>query len=111
MQPLAIESLSVRDFRNLAAVDLELGARFNVLSGDNGQGKTNLLEAVYVLATSRSFRTSRLPELVTMGTETASVRGRIREAGEDRDQVVGLRRGLRATRIDGRRPPTLAAYA
>jgi DNA replication and repair protein RecF len=111
MRSLAVASLSLRDFRNLKKVDLALGPRFNVLFGDNGQGKTNLLEAVYVLATSRSFRTSKLPELVAMGAETASVRGRIREAEEEREQVVGLRRGMRAARIDGRRPPTLAAYA
>ncbi len=111
MRSLAVASLSIRDFRNLAKVDLELGPRFNVLSGDNGQGKTNLLEAVYVLATSRSFRTARLEELVAAGTETASVRGLVREAGEDREQSVGMRRGLRATRIDGKRPPSLSAYA
>jgi DNA replication and repair protein RecF len=111
MRPLAIESLSVRAFRNLASVELELGARFNVLSGDNAQGKTNLLEAVYVLATSRSFRTSKLVELVTAGSETASVRARVREGDEEREQTIGLRPGMRAARIDGKRPRTLAAYA
>jgi DNA replication and repair protein RecF len=111
MRSLAIASLSVREFRNLARVDLELGPGFNVLSGENGQGKTNLLEAVYVLATSRSFRTTRIDELVTVGAETASLRGRVSDAGEEREQTVGMRRGLRATRIDGKRPPSLAAYA
>ena len=111
MRSLAIGSLSIRDFRNLARVDVDLGPRFNVVFGDNGQGKTNLLEAVYVLATSRSFRTSRLDELVAAGAETASVRGRVIETGEEREQSVGMRRGLRATRIDGKRPPSLAAYA
>jgi DNA replication and repair protein RecF len=111
MVPLAIESLSVRAFRNLSSVDLELGQRFNVLSGDNGQGKTNLLEAVYVLATSRSFRTSKLAELVESGCETASVRARMREGTMEREQSVGIRTGMRAVRIDGKRPPTLAEYA
>jgi DNA replication and repair protein RecF len=111
MRPLAIASLGVRGFRNLAAVDVELGPRFNVLSGDNGQGKTNLLEAVYVLATSQSFRTSKPKELVGWESETASVRGVVREAEDAREQSVGLRAGLRAVRIDGKRPPTLASYA
>jgi DNA replication and repair protein RecF len=111
MRSLAIASLSIRDFRNLAKVDLDLGPRFNVVFGDNGQGKTNLLEAVYVLATSRSFRTARLEELVATGAETASIRAHVVETGEDREQSVGMRRGLRATRIDGKRPPSLAAYA
>jgi DNA replication and repair protein RecF len=111
MQPLAIESLSVRSFRNLSSVDLEPGPRFNVVSGDNGQGKTNLLEAVYVLATSRSFRTSKLVELVESGGETASIRARLREGTGEREQSVGLRAGLRAVRVDGKRPSTLATYA
>jgi DNA replication and repair protein RecF len=111
MRSLAVASLSIRDFRNLARVDLELDPRFNVVAGANGQGKTNLLEAVYVLATSRSFRTSRLDELVATGAETASIRGIMREADEEREQSVGMRRGLRATRIDGKRPPSLASYA
>jgi DNA replication and repair protein RecF len=111
MLSLAIESLSVRSFRNLTRVDLELGPRFNVVSGDNGQGKTNLLEAVYVMATSRSFRTSRLGDLVESGSETASIRARLREGTTEREQSVGVRAGVRAVRIDGKRPPTLAAYA
>src|ERR1700722_10791069 len=111
MLPLAVEALSVRAFRNLSSVDVELGPRFNVLSGDNGQGKTNLLEAVYLLATSRSFRTAKLGELVESGGETASIRARVREGAEEREQSVGVRAGLRAVRIDGKRPPGLAAYA
>jgi DNA replication and repair protein RecF len=111
MRSLAVASLSIRDFRNLAKVDLDLGPGFNVLAGDNGQGKTNLLEAIYVLATSRSFRTSRIDELVRAGADTASLRARVVDDGEVHEQSVGMRRGLRAARIDGKRPPSLAAYA
>jgi len=111
MRSLAVQSLSIRGFRNLERVDVEPGPHFNVVYGDNGQGKTNLLEAVYVLATSRSFRTARLPELVIAGGETASLRAVVVEEHEAREQTIGLRRGLRAVRIDGKRPPTLAEYA
>ncbi len=111
MRSLAIASLSIRGFRNLAHVDVELGAGFNVVFGDNGQGKTNFLEAVYVVATSRSFRTARMDELISSGGDTASLRARVSEGGDEREQSVGLRKGLRATRIDGKRPPSLAAYA
>lgn len=104
-------SLSVRGFRNLASVDLALGPQLNVLSGENGQGKTNFVEAAYVLATSKSFRTPKLGELVMVGETTASVRGEVSEDGERREQSVGLRAGQRAARIDGKRPATLADYA
>ena len=52
---------------------LEPRERFNVFIGDNGQGKTNLLEAIFVVATLRSFRTSKLADLVAF---VASPRGR-----------------------------------
>jgi len=108
---LAIESLSIRSFRNLASVDVDLAGSLNVLSGENGQGKTNLLEAVYALATSRSFRTGKLTDVLRSADVVASVRGRVREGNEYREQSIGIRRGLRAVRVDGKRPATLAAYA
>jgi DNA replication and repair protein RecF len=108
---LAIESVQIRGFRNLTAVDIELGPRLNVLSGENGQGKTNLLEALYVLATTKSFRTPKLGELVGVGAEVASVRAAVREQDEKREQSVGLRAGGRVVRMDGKRPTTLAGYA
>ena len=48
--------LRLRDFRNYARCDVDFGPGFHVLLGDNGQGKTNVLEAIYLLATLRSFR-------------------------------------------------------
>ncbi len=111
MRPLRIEALSVRSFRNLEAVDLAPSARFNVVSGDNGQGKTNLLESIYVLATSKSFRASKPGDVVRHDSEIASVRARVCEEDQSREQSVGLKAGARLTRIDGKRPQSLAAYA
>src|SRR6266852_4879954 len=48
--------LRLRDFRNYARLDAEFSPGFHLLLGDNAQGKTNLLEAIYLLATLRSFR-------------------------------------------------------
>jgi DNA replication and repair protein RecF len=111
VRSLAIESVQVRSFRNLSAVDVELGARFNVVAGANGQGKTNLLEAIYVLGTSKSFRSSKMTDVVSFDGELASVRARVVEDGETRTQSVGIKAGSRLVRIDDKRPPTLAAYA
>lgn len=111
MRPLTIESVQVRGFRNIVRADAEFGARFNVVAGENGQGKTNFLEALYVAATSKSFRTSKLNELVGFGAELASVRASVREDDDVRVQSVGLKSGARLVRIDDKRPPSLAAYA
>src|ERR1700691_6033786 len=48
--------LRFRDFRNYARVDAYFAAGFHLLLGDNAQGKTNILEAIYLIATLRSFR-------------------------------------------------------
>jgi DNA replication and repair protein RecF len=111
VRPLHVEHLQIRAFRNLASIDLEPGERFNVVSGDNGQGKTNLLEALYVAATSKSFRTSKLGDLVGFGADLASLRLTLRDDGDSRVQSVGLKTGARLVRIDDKRPPSLAAYA
>lgn len=112
----AIRALEVRGFRNLEAQTIELGARFNVLAGENGQGKTNLLEAIYLVATSRSFRTSTIADCVAHGAEASRVRASIHDErlGPDappRIQSVSIVAGRRAVTVDGKRPRTLAAYA
>jgi DNA replication and repair protein RecF len=72
-----VHAVTTEGFRNLGAITLVANRRFNVLHGDNGQGKTNLLEAVYVLATLRSFRTNRLEELVRFGDTQSLLRARV----------------------------------
>lgn len=61
---MQLETLSVQGLRNLAATRLTFGARLNALHGDNGSGKTSLLEALYLLSCARSFRTSRLQHVL-----------------------------------------------
>jgi DNA replication and repair protein RecF len=70
-----IGCLGLRDFRNYQALSYRPAGRLNVLSGRNAQGKTNLLEAIGVLLTGRSFRTSRLAELPAWGAEAAVLNG------------------------------------
>jgi len=115
---LLLLHLAVRDFRNLARVDLTPSPRFNVVSGANGQGKTSLLEAIYFVATSRSFRTHRPAELLRHGAPAASVRARFIEAEDGsglpplaREQMAAIEGSRCSVRIDGARPPTLSAFA
>jgi DNA replication and repair protein RecF len=62
-------TLSLRDFRSYEAADVRLGPRLTVVSGRNGAGKTNLLEAVYFACTGRSCRTANEREVVRFGAE------------------------------------------
>jgi len=77
----------------------------NLLVGGNGQGKTNLLEAVYFLSLLRSFRTSRIAELCEWGRSSFFVGGRMGSSGGAAG-TVGLAVGVgkvRRMRVDGRR--------
>ncbi len=67
MRAMVLESLKLRHFRNYASAQLGLFPGKNVLSGDNGQGKTNILEAVYLCGTGTSYRTSRDTDLIRWG--------------------------------------------
>jgi len=72
---VALQSLLIENFRNIRALDWRLAPGLNILEGENAQGKTNLLEALYVLANGRSFRTSEATSLIQFGCESARLRG------------------------------------
>jgi DNA replication and repair protein RecF len=114
-KPFTLERLAIRQLRNLEHVELEPAARMNVISGSNGHGKTSVLEAIYVLCTTHSFRTARMGEVVRHGEKVASVRGTVHEHWDAgpiaREQSVGLDGGRRRARINGTAPPTLTVYA
>jgi len=61
---MLIQSLKVRHFRNLSSIETSFTPGLNLIVGQNAQGKTNLLEAIYLLVTGRSFRTTNEVELV-----------------------------------------------
>jgi DNA replication and repair protein RecF len=64
-------TLSIRDFRCYETAEVELGAGLTVISGRNGAGKTNLLEALYFACTGRSCRTANERECVRFGAGPA----------------------------------------
>ncbi|MEO6990715.1 MAG: DNA replication/repair protein RecF [Candidatus Baltobacteraceae bacterium] len=75
-------SVGLHDVRNYASLEFVPSAGLNVLRGANAQGKTNLLEAIAMLGTGKSFRTPREREVVRSGAESATIRGEaLRRAG------------------------------
>ncbi len=108
---IVVERLRVRSFRNLRSIELMPAARLNVIAGDNGQGKTSLIEALYVVATSRSFRTGRLAEVISQGQETSSVQLRVAHDGRTSEQSARITARGRSWLLDGKRPLRLVDYA
>jgi DNA replication and repair protein RecF len=70
---LRLQRLTLRDFRNLPEAQIEFASGFTVLWGHNGAGKTNVLEAIYLVSTLRSFRSSDLGPLVRHDSDAAFV--------------------------------------
>jgi DNA replication and repair protein RecF len=96
--------------RNLQPLQLEPSERFNVFSGDNGQGKTNLLEAIFVVAALRSFRASKLSDVIAFGAERAKLGARVRKDDLVRVYEVEVAPGARKVALDGKAVRPLARY-
>lgn len=69
-----VESIELKNYRNYDSANVSFSPGVNILCGDNAQGKTNLLEAIYVSGTSRSHRGSRDKELIRFGEEEGHIR-------------------------------------
>lgn len=84
-----VKTLKVRDFRNWENSEIELSDGINVLSGSNAQGKTNLLEALYMTCVGRSMRTPRDKELIRWGKDRAYVSASVcKRYGEESVEIV-----------------------
>lgn len=85
---MELSSILLRNFRNYRELDLQFSPGKNILLGQNGQGKTNLLEAIYYLSHSRSNRTGSDRELMLKGTSFTTISAQVQSAGfEGRTQL------------------------
>ncbi|NWO14904.1 DNA replication/repair protein RecF [Virgibacillus sp.] len=72
-----IQQLQLKNYRNYECLDMTFDHAINVIIGENAQGKTNLMEAIYLLAFTKSHRTPREKELVKWEEEYAKIEGRV----------------------------------
>lgn len=106
---MRLARLEADRLRNLRGVEVELPAGLSVLIGRNGQGKSSLLEAIYLLATGRSFRTRRQEELVCKDGGPLRVAGRVEGPHGLTKLTVVMADGERSLLVDGE-PHELDAY-
>lgn len=78
-----IQSLELSNFRNYESLKTEFSEGTNILYGDNAQGKTNILEALYMLSICKSYRGQRDRDLIRFGQEEAHIRSVIMKGGID----------------------------
>jgi len=78
---MIIESIELQNYRNIEKLKLPLGEKNNILYGDNAQGKTNLLEAIFFGSTGKSFRFCKDKELIHFGAEEAHLKMILKKKG------------------------------
>ena len=102
---MLLESIEVHNFRNLSG-KIFWGPGLNIIYGNNGQGKTNWLEAIHTLARTKSFRTQHLQESIRFNSELATIKGRVAYGGDiHRDLQIALHGNTKSFSINGKREP------
>jgi DNA replication and repair protein RecF len=74
-----IEQLQLKNYRNYDTLEAQFENKVNVILGENAQGKTNVMESIYVLSMAKSHRTSNDKELITWDKEYAKIEGRVKK--------------------------------
>src|ERR1041385_6683341 len=102
---MLLAEIEVTNFRNLTG-KLVFGPHLNLIYGNNGQGKTSWLEAIHVLARTKSFRTTRLHETIRFGETSASVSGRVIAGSNlERDLEVAIKENSKSILVNSKREP------
>lgn len=107
---MLIEQLTVRQFRNLAGTEIRWGEGFNVIWGDNAQGKTNLLEAVYLLGHLKSFRGSRSADLIRTGCDAGRLCATVTSGGVGHQMELTFEAQGQTARLDGKNVQRLSRF-
>lgn len=97
---MKLKKLVFSSFRNLEKTELSPGERFNVFHGNNGQGKTNILEAIYVLGTMKSFRHAKNRDLIRWEEPFSLLKGIIEKDGVNREVTLLIEKEGKKARVD-----------
>ena len=76
---MRIDRLELENFRNYGCQAVDFDARCNVIFGENAQGKTNILEAIYICSTTKSHRGGKDKEVIKFGCDDAHIKIYIKE--------------------------------
>lgn len=101
---MIIKRLELADYRNYEFLDLRFDKGTNILYGDNAQGKTNILESIYVAATTKSHKGSKDKEIINFNKEEAHIRAYLEKDNIETKVDMHLRKsGSKGIAIDGKK--------
>ena len=107
---MRLNKIYIKSFRNLEQTELSLGKRFNIFYGNNAQGKTNLLECIYLLATMKSFRMARNSELIAWNSEYSLIKGWVEKDNVSREISLLLEKLGKKAKLDQKIVTRLADF-
>ena len=99
-----IESLELKNYRNYQNLQLDFDKGTNIFYGDNAQGKTNILESVYLCGTTKSHRGSKDKEIIRFGEEESHIRMMIRKDELSCTYVKIRQKALQSTDCRSKKP-------
>ena len=99
---MLLEQLSLHDFRNIEAAQIQPHPCFNIFSGANAQGKTNLLESLSILGSLKSFRSGRNDELIRHGQNCCGIKGKTSRNRVAHEMLVNISRDGKQALLDGK---------
>ena len=99
---MIVKALQLKDFRNYESLDIEFSENTNILYGNNAQGKTNVLESVFLMATTKSHRGAKEKEMIRHGADESHIRILMNKNGADHRMDMHLKKNSpKGAAIDG----------
>ncbi|MDW7645168.1 MAG: DNA replication and repair protein RecF [Desulfuromonadales bacterium] len=107
---MILKNIKIHNFRNLKNINLDFCSKFNVFFGNNGQGKTSIIEAIYLLANMKSFRSGKNSDLITFGKNEALINSDIDFFKCHKNYKIIIKSDGKSFFINNKRPDYLNDY-
>ena len=106
---MILKKISIVNYRNLVKQEINFSNNINIFIGDNAQGKTNLLESIYFLALTKSYRTND-NNLINKDSLSTKIKGEIRDSGVFKSLSVELSEDIKKVKINNNEINKISDY-
>ncbi len=107
---MELTNIKLNNFRNYEKLDLKFSKNYNIFYGNNGSGKTNLVEAIYLLALTKSFRVNDDKLMIKLGENGLLVEGKVKTKVNTRYKISIDKEGNKITTIDNGKSSLISDY-
>jgi DNA replication and repair protein RecF len=107
---MKLKKICIFSFRNIDEIELSPNERFNIFAGNNAQGKTNILESIYLLGAMKSFRMTRNSELVKNGSPHSIIKGSVSRDCVTREIALYIEPSGKKVKVDNKTVSRLSDF-